>query len=172
MRARTGMVPLGVLTVLAAVAVTGCGSSGSSVTPAASAPGMVAPNAQNGGTSAEIASSVDVIDASIVEPAANATQAQLEMTLAVVAPGTGEALTSVSTPAAARATLLSNGRPVSRLSIPDAAGDHIAVGPPAPDEVVLAGLRPALKPGQSVKVTISFGAAGSGTLNVPVTTPP
>lgn len=170
MRARAGAVSLGVLAALAAMSTAGCGS-GQQANPGAQAPATVAPAEQKADASAEIASSVDVVDARILESVPDATRAQLEMILAVVTPGTAETLTGVSTPAAAHAELLSNGRPASRISIPDSSGGHLLIGPPGPDEIALVGLRPSLKPGQSVKVMISFGTTGSGTLNVPVITP-
>jgi copper(I)-binding protein len=172
-------------------AVAGCGSE-DPTTPSAQAPGQVAPDEQNGGTTAELGSVVDVVDARIPAPAKGVTQAQFEMTLAVVKPGTSVALTSVSTPAARSVELLSHGHAATRISVPVAAGTNVQFGPPAPTEILLIGLTSPLKLGQSVKVTLTFdmtgggeskgaqgsgangsgGQAGSGTLTVPVTAAP
>jgi copper(I)-binding protein len=124
------------------------------------------------GTTAEIGSFADVVSARIPDPGAHATTAQLEMTLAAFSPGQSSALTAVSTPAAARAELLNDGKPVSKIVIPISAGASIQTGPPSPYEVELTGLRGPLKLGDTVKVTMTFGSAGQGTLTVPVTVAP
>jgi copper(I)-binding protein len=174
-----------VLAVAASVvmaAVAGCGSEEPG-TPGAEAPGPVVTSTagsgtdsgagtDSSGTTTEIGSFADVVSARIPDPGAHATTAQLEMTLAAFSPGQSSALTAVSTPAAARAELLSGGKPVSRIVIPISAGASIETGPPSPYEVELTGLRDPLKLGDSVKVTMTFGSAGRGTLTVPVTVAP
>ena len=167
--ARAGCVAAVVLISVGVLA--GCGSEDPS-TPGAQAPGAVAPDEQNGGTTGQIGSIVDVVNARIPDPAKGATQAQLEMTLAVTTPGTSVALTSVTTPAARGAELLNDGHAATRISVPVAAGTNVQFGPPALTEILFTGLRSPLKLGQSVKVTMIFGKSGSGTLNVPVTAAP
>lgn len=163
------------LAVAAAVLAAGCGSEEPDTqganAPGATAPATVAPQEQNGGTTAEVGNLVEVIGARVPDPGSAAREAQLEMTLAVANPGTPVTLTSVSTPAAAHVTMLSGGRAVSKISVPDEPGTHVATGPPSPDEIRLTGLRHPLKLGASVKVTLSFGTTTT-TLNVPVTTAP
>jgi copper(I)-binding protein len=173
---------------LAVAAVAGCGSEEPS-TPGAEAPGPVAASTagtgvsggsgagsgagtDGSGTTAEIGSFADVVSARIPSPGAKATTAQLEMTLAAFSPGRSSALTAVSTPAAAKAELLSHGKPVSEIDLPISAGTSVQTGPPSPYEVELTGLREPLKLGESVKVTMTFGSAGQGTLTVPVTVAP
>jgi copper(I)-binding protein len=188
-RARIGTAA--VLALAASVvtaAVAGCGSEEPS-TPGAGAPGPVATStagagvsggsgtasgadSDSSGTTAEIGSFADVVSARIPDPGAHATTAQLEMTLAAFSPGQSSALTAVSSPAAARAELLNDGKPVSKIVIPISAGTSIQTGPPSPYEVELTGLRDPLKLGDSVKVTMTFGSAGQGTLTVPVTVAP
>ena len=157
------LIPVGVLA--------GCGSEEPD-TPGAQAPATVAPDEQDGGVTAQVGGLVDVITARIPAPGASATQAQLEMTLAVTTPGTAAALTAVSTPAARTAVLLSDGHPAARISVPVAAGTNVRIGPPSPDEILLTGLRAPLRIGQSVKVTMTFGTSAGTTLNVPVTAAP
>jgi copper(I)-binding protein len=152
-------------------AVAGCGSEAPD-TPGAQVPSVVASGGQNSGTTIEIGSFVDVITARIPAPPAGAGQAQLEMTLAVTTPGTSVALTAVSSPAARRAVLLSHGHASARIDVPLQAGENVQIGPPAPDEVLLTGLRERLRLGQSVMVRMTFGRSGGATLTVPVTAAP
>jgi copper(I)-binding protein len=152
-------------------AVAACGSEEPN-TPGPQVPSIVASAGQNSGTTTQIGSFVDVITARIPAPPAGAGQAQLEMTLAVTNPGTSVALTAVSSPAARRAVLLTRGHATARISVPVQAGENIQIGPPAPDEIMLAGLRERLRLGQSVAVTMTFGRSGRATLTVPVTAAP
>jgi copper(I)-binding protein len=135
-------------------------------------PTPVAATDQNSGTTIEIGSFVDVITAHIPAPPAGASQAQLEMTLAVTTPGTPVALTAVSTPAAKRAVLLSQGHATARVDVPLQAGNNVQIGPPAPNEILLTGLHQKLRLGQSVKVTMIFGQSGQAVVTVPVTPAP
>lgn len=163
------------LGLTAAVLVAGCGSeepdTQAANAPGASAPATMAPDEQNGGTTAEVGDLVEVIGARVPDPGTAARKAQLEMTLAVANPGTPVTLTSVSTPAAAHVAMLSHGRAVSGIPVPDSAGSHVATGAPSPDEIRFTGLRHPLKRDESIKVTLSFGKTAT-TLNVPVTTAP
>jgi copper(I)-binding protein len=165
---RAGCAAIAVLIPVSAVAA--CGSEEPD-TPGTQVPSMVA-GAQNGGTTAQIGSLVDVITARIPAPSAGAGQAQLEMTLAVTTPGTSVALTAISSPAAKHAVLLTHGHATARISVPLQAGENIQIGPPAPDEILLTGLRERLRLGQSVSVTMTFGRSGRATLTVPVTAAP
>jgi copper(I)-binding protein len=165
---RAGCAVIAVLIPVGAVAA--CGSEEPD-TPGTQVPSIVA-SAQNGGTTAQIGSLVDVITARIPAPPAGAGQAQLEMTLAVTTPGTSVALTAISSPAAQHAVLLTRGHATARISVPLQAGENIQIGPPAPDEILLTGLRERLRLGQSVSVTMTFGRSGRATLTVPVTAAP
>lgn len=153
------------------VAVAGCGSE-QPTTPGQQAPASYAPAEQNGGVTVQVGGLVDVITARIPQPAAGATQAELEMTLAVTNPGDSAALTAVATPEAASAVLLAHGHAAAKISVPVSAGTNVQIGPPSPDQIVLKGLRGPLKLGQTVAVTMTFGKAASSTLNVPVTAAP
>jgi copper(I)-binding protein len=160
------LIPLG--------ALAGCGSEEPD-NPGPQAPASYAPDEQNSGVTDQVDGLVDVVTARIPQPAAGATEAELEMTLAVTTPGTPAALTAISTPAAASAVLLDHGHVTTKVSVPVAGGDSVAFGPPAPDEILLKGLRKQLKMGQTVAVTMTFGkTAGTitTTLNVPVTEAP
>ena len=152
-------------------ALAGCGSEEPD-TPGQQVPASIAPNEQNGGVTAQVGGLVDVITARIPQPAAGATQAALEMTLAVTTPGTPATLTAVSTPEAASAVLLSHGHTAATINVPLSAGTSVQIGPPSPDEILLKGLRGQLKLGQTVAVTMTFGKAASTTLKVPVTAAP
>jgi copper(I)-binding protein len=152
-------------------AVVACGSEEPD-TPGMQVPTPVAATDQNSGTTTEIGSFVDVITARIPAPAAGASQAQLEMTLASTAPDASVALTAVSTPTAKRAVLLNQGHTTARVDVPLQAGNNVQIGPPAPNEILLTGLRQQLRLGQSVKVTLTFGQFGQATLTVPVTAAP
>lgn len=165
------MISATTLAFLAAAAVAGCSSEEPSA-PGTQAPAHTVPSAQVGGVTAMVASAVEVINARIPQPSDSAGRAQLEMTLAVATPGPPMELTNVSTPAAAGAVLLRRDKPTSQVSVPGAAGTHIQIGPPSADKIVLTRLHRKLKLGESVKVTISFGKTGSGTLKVPVTVAP
>jgi copper(I)-binding protein len=149
-------------------AVAACGSEA----PGPQVPSPVTATDQNSGTTTQVGSFVDVITARIPAPPTGASQAQLEMTLAVTTPGTSVALTAVSSPAAQRAVLLTRGHATARISVPVQAGENVQIGPPAPDEVLLTGLHKQLHLGQSVTVTMTFGRSGRATLTVPVTAAP
>jgi copper(I)-binding protein len=152
-------------------AVAACGSEAPDA-PGPQVPSIVASADQNSGTTTQIGSFVDVITARIPAPPAGAGQAQLEMTLAVTTPGTSVALTAVSSPAAQHAVLLDRGHATARIGVPVQAGENVQIGPPAPDEILLTGLRERLRLGQSVTVTMTFGRSGRATLAVPVTAAP
>jgi copper(I)-binding protein len=152
-------------------ALAGCGSEDPS-SPGAQAPGVVAPDEQNSGTTAEFGSVVDIVSARIPAPAAGATQAELEMTLAVTSETTSETLTSVTTPAARGVELLSGGHAITRMSLVVPVGNSVQFGPPGTMDLLLTGLKGPLKLGQSVKVTMTFGKAATGTMSVPVTAAP
>jgi copper(I)-binding protein len=167
---RAGCAAIAVLIPVGAVAA--CGSEAPDTPgPQVPMPSIVA-SADNSGTSTQVGSFVDVITARIPAPPAGAGQAQLEMTLAVTVPGTSVVLTAVSSPAARHAVLLTRGHAAARISVPVQAGEIIQVGPPAPDEILLTGLREQLRLGQSVSVTMTFGRSGRATLTVPVTAAP
>jgi copper(I)-binding protein len=151
--------------------VAACGSEEPD-TPGMQVPTPVAATDQNSGTTTEVGSFVDVITAHIPKPSAGASQAQLEMTLAATTPGTSVALTAVSTPVAKRAVLLNQGHATARVDVPLQAGNNVQIGPPAPNEILLTGLRGQLRLGQSVKVTMTFGQSGQATLTIPVTPAP
>ncbi|MGH3166989.1 MAG: copper chaperone PCu(A)C [Trebonia sp.] len=157
--------------LIPAGAVAGCGSEEPN-TPGPQAPATYAPDEQNGGVTDQVGGLVDVITARIPQPAAGATQAQLEMTLAVTTPGDAAALTAISSPDIAGAELLSHGHAVTKISVPVSAGTNVQFGPPSADEIVLTGLRGQLKLGQKVAVTMTFGKAARATLSVPVTEAP
>lgn len=157
--------------LIPAGALAGCGSEEPD-TPGAQAPASYAPDEQNGGVTDQVGDLVDVITARIPQPAAGATEAELEMTLTVTTPGTSAELTAVSSPAAASVVLLSHGHATTAISVPVAAGANVQIGPPSPDEIILKGLRRQLKMGQTVAVTMTFGKAASTTLSVPVTEAP
>jgi copper(I)-binding protein len=152
-------------------ALAGCGSEEPD-TPGPAAPATYAPDEQNGGVTDQVGGLVDVVDARIPQPAAGATQGQLEMTLAVTTPGVAASLTAISSPAAASATLLSHGHTATTISVPVSAGTNVQFGPPSPDEILLKGLNKQLKLGQTVPVTMTFGKAAKTTLEVPVTEAP
>ncbi|HSZ41635.1 MAG TPA: copper chaperone PCu(A)C [Trebonia sp.] len=157
------LIPLG--------ALAGCGSEEPD-NPGPGVPASYAPAEQDGGVTDQVGGLVDVITARIPQPGAGATEAQLEMTLAVTTPGTPAALTAISTPAATSAVLLTNGHSATRISVPLSAGTNVQIGPPSADEILLKGLREKLKLGQTIPVTMTFGKAASTTLKVPVTEAP
>jgi copper(I)-binding protein len=152
-------------------ALAGCGSEEPD-TPGPGVPATYAPDEQNGGVTDQVGGLVDVVTARIPQPPANATEAQLEMTLAVTTPGTPAALTAISTPAAASAVLLIKGRAATRITVPLSAGTNVEIGPPSPDEILLKGVHETLKLGQTIPVTMTFGKAAHTTLKVPVTEAP
>jgi copper(I)-binding protein len=152
-------------------ALAGCGSEEPD-NPGPGVPATYAPAEQDGGVTDQVGGLVDVVTARIPQPPAGATEAQLEMTLAVTTPGTPAALTAISTPSAASAVLLTSGHAATKITVPLSAGTNVQIGPPSKDEILLKGLREKLKLGQTVPVTMTFGKAASTTLKVPVTEAP